>query len=162
MGALAALCLAVPAAQATAPHARRRSAALAAFGSHMDHEMDIAGPDSGAYIEDLTTGQVLFSERARTLRAPASIEKLYTATAALELLGPDARLQTTVLGTGHIGLDGVWEGSLYLRGGGDPTFGSSSFIRTPLRGPRRFGADARPGTGFEPGDQAGRGPDRGG
>jgi len=32
------------------------------------------------------------------------------------------------LGSGHMGLDGRWEGDLYLRGGGDPTFGSASFV----------------------------------
>ena len=100
----------------------------------MNHEMGLAGPDSGAYVDDLTTGRVLFSERAEALHPPASIEKLYTATAALELLGPDARLQTTVLGTGHLGFDGLWEGNLYLRGGGDPTFGNSSFIRSRYGG----------------------------
>jgi len=56
------------------------------------------------------------------------VEKLYTATTALELLGPTATLSTTVLGSGHLGANGRWEGNLYLRGGGDPTFGSSAFI----------------------------------
>ena len=41
-------------------------------------------------------------------------------------LGPDARLHTTVLGVGHLGPGGVWHGSLYLKGGGDPTFGDGS------------------------------------
>jgi serine-type D-Ala-D-Ala carboxypeptidase/endopeptidase (penicillin-binding protein 4) len=100
----------------------------------MNHEMNLAGPDSGAYVEDLTTRQVLFSVRAQALHPPASVEKLYTATAVLQLFGPDARLQTTVLGTGHLGFDGVWEGNLYLRGGGDPTFGSSSFIQAHYGG----------------------------
>jgi D-alanyl-D-alanine carboxypeptidase/D-alanyl-D-alanine-endopeptidase (penicillin-binding protein 4) len=100
----------------------------AALQSHMTHELTLAGPLSGGYVEDLSTKTVLFSERAEALRAPASVEKLYTATTALERLGPDARLETTVLGTGHLAAGGVWEGNLYLRGGGDPTFGTSAFI----------------------------------
>jgi D-alanyl-D-alanine carboxypeptidase/D-alanyl-D-alanine-endopeptidase (penicillin-binding protein 4) len=100
----------------------------------MSHEMNLAGPDSGAYVEDLSTSQVLFSERAQTLHPPASVEKLYTATVALQLLGSEARLQTSVLGTGQMGPEGVWEGNLYLRGGGDPTFGSSSFIGSHYEG----------------------------
>ena len=36
----------------------------------------------------------------RTLRPPASVEKLYTATTALALMGPAARLSTTVYGVG--------------------------------------------------------------
>ena len=71
---------------------------------------------------------MLFSERASTMRPPASVEKLYTATALLERLGPEYRLSTTVYGAGHLAPGGVWEGSLYLHGGGDPTFGSSAFV----------------------------------
>jgi D-alanyl-D-alanine carboxypeptidase/D-alanyl-D-alanine-endopeptidase (penicillin-binding protein 4) len=43
-------------------------------------------------------------------------------------LGPDARLHTTLLGTGRL-VRGTWHGNLYLRGGGDPTFGDSGFNR---------------------------------
>jgi D-alanyl-D-alanine carboxypeptidase/D-alanyl-D-alanine-endopeptidase (penicillin-binding protein 4) len=49
--------------------------------------------------------------------------------AALKKLGPDATLPTTVLGAGHLAPDGVWHGSLYLKGGGDPTFGDGAFNR---------------------------------
>ena len=100
----------------------------AALGSELSREMRIAGPLSGAYVYDLTTGQTLFSLRADDQRPPASVEKLYTSTTALELLGAGARLDTDVLGTGSLAPDGTWHGNLYLRGGGDPTFGSASFI----------------------------------
>jgi D-alanyl-D-alanine carboxypeptidase/D-alanyl-D-alanine-endopeptidase (penicillin-binding protein 4) len=79
-------------------------------------------------VYDLSNKQVLFSSQPTVRRPPASVEKLYTATTALELMGPDARLETQVLGVGHL-VGGVWEGDLYLHGGGDPSFGSSSFIR---------------------------------
>ncbi len=105
------------------------AATAAALQGHMAHELTLAGAQSGAYVYDLSTGQALFSERAQQRRAPASVEKLYTATTALERMGPTAQLETTVLGTGHLAPGGVWEGNLYLRGGGDPTFGSESFIR---------------------------------
>jgi D-alanyl-D-alanine carboxypeptidase/D-alanyl-D-alanine-endopeptidase (penicillin-binding protein 4) len=68
------------------------------------------------------------------MRPPASVEKLYTATTALERLGPTARLQTTVVGAGRLAPGGIWEGDLYLRGGGDPTFGDSSFIASHYGG----------------------------
>jgi len=97
-------------------------------------QLALAGPHDGAYVYDLTAKQALFSERAQTMRPPASVEKLYTATTALELMGPEARLYTTVYGVGHMAAGGVWEGSLYLRGGGDPTFGSSAFIDSHYRG----------------------------
>ena len=60
-------------------------------------------------------------------RPPASVEKLYTTIAAVGKLGAAARLHTVVVGTGHLGPGGVWHGNLYLRGGGDPTFGDGTF-----------------------------------
>jgi D-alanyl-D-alanine carboxypeptidase/D-alanyl-D-alanine-endopeptidase (penicillin-binding protein 4) len=104
------------------------SSAQIALSARLSHELSAAGSQSGAYAYDLTTGTPLFAERAEIERPPASVEKLYTSTTALELMGPAATLSTSVLGVGHLGAGGVWDGSLYLRGGGDPTFGSSSFI----------------------------------
>jgi D-alanyl-D-alanine carboxypeptidase/D-alanyl-D-alanine-endopeptidase (penicillin-binding protein 4) len=104
------------------------SGTLTALQSDLSHQLRIAGAHSSAYVYDLTTRQPLFSARATTRRPPASVEKLYTATTALERLGPTARLSTTVLGTGQLGPNGVWEGDLYLHGGGDPTFGDTAFI----------------------------------
>jgi D-alanyl-D-alanine carboxypeptidase/D-alanyl-D-alanine-endopeptidase (penicillin-binding protein 4) len=103
-------------------------AAGASLQSDLATQIARAGPHDGAYVYDLSTHTTLFSQRATVARAPASVEKLYTATAALRLLGSGARLTTSVLGSGHMGPGGVWEGNLYLRGGGDPTFGSSGFI----------------------------------
>jgi len=108
--------------------------AQSSLSSQLSHELTIAGPQSGAYVFDLTTATPLFSERAESPRPPASVEKLYTATTALELMGPEATLSTTVLGTGHPGANGRWEGNLYLHGGGDPTFGSASFVASHYGG----------------------------
>lgn len=88
-----------------------------------------AGGISGGYVLDTTTGRTLASVRADTLRIPASVEKLYTTSTALLRFGPTATLQTTVLGDGELDDAGVWQGDLYLRGGGDPTFGSVAFTR---------------------------------
>ena len=110
------------------------AATTAALQQHMAHELDLAGTRSGAYVYDMTTGKALFAERDTQRHPPASVEKLYTAVAALERMGPTAQLETTVLGTGHLAAGGVWQGDLYLRGGGDPTFGSSAFIRSRYGG----------------------------
>ncbi|MDQ6811578.1 MAG: D-alanyl-D-alanine carboxypeptidase/D-alanyl-D-alanine-endopeptidase, partial [Actinomycetota bacterium] len=95
----------------------------------LSQQLALAGPFSSAYVYDLTAKQPMFSVRATAMRAPASVEKLYTAATILARMGPEARLPTRVLGAGHLAPAGVWEGSLYLRGGGDPTFGSTQFIR---------------------------------
>lgn len=99
----------------------------------LSQELARAGRDTGAYVLDLTTGAPVYALRDRTKRPPASVEKLFTSVAALRELGPDMRLQTTVRGRGWLG-DGVWHGNLYLRGGGDPTFGSTSFDRLYQQG----------------------------
>jgi D-alanyl-D-alanine carboxypeptidase/D-alanyl-D-alanine-endopeptidase (penicillin-binding protein 4) len=88
-----------------------------------------SGPQVGLVVEDLAGGQSLYAAGANVARPPASVEKLYTTTAALDLLGPNATLQTTVLGTGALKRGGVWHGNLYLRGGGDPTLGDGSWNR---------------------------------
>lgn len=98
------------------------------LSAELEHQLTLAGSQSGAYVYDLTRNTPLFALRSNVVRAPASVEKLYTATTALELMGPAATLKTTVLGSGHLGPRGRWEGNLYLHGGGDPTFGSPSFI----------------------------------
>ncbi|MGN6169531.1 MAG: D-alanyl-D-alanine carboxypeptidase/D-alanyl-D-alanine endopeptidase [Solirubrobacteraceae bacterium] len=84
---------------------------------------------SGAVVYDLTDHVVLFALRPRVARWPASVEKLYSTVAILRDLGLHTRLQTVVLGSGHLARGGVWDGDLYLRGGGDPTFGDGSFNR---------------------------------
>jgi serine-type D-Ala-D-Ala carboxypeptidase/endopeptidase (penicillin-binding protein 4) len=107
---------------------------LAGLQADVGHQLALAGSLSGAYVYDVTAKQALFSERAATFRPPASVEKLFTSVTALERMGTSARLSTTVLGTGQLGANGVWDGSLYLHGGGDPTFGSTSFIRAHYGG----------------------------
>ncbi|MGD0454954.1 MAG: D-alanyl-D-alanine carboxypeptidase/D-alanyl-D-alanine-endopeptidase [Solirubrobacteraceae bacterium] len=111
-----------------APSAASAQDGLVELQADLSHQLALAGSADGAYVYDLTAKQAVFSERATAMRPPASVEKLYTATAALDLMGASTRLATTVLGVGHMAPGGVWEGSLYLRGGGDPTFGSTSFI----------------------------------
>jgi serine-type D-Ala-D-Ala carboxypeptidase/endopeptidase (penicillin-binding protein 4) len=107
---------------------------LAGLQSDLTHQMQLSGSRSSAYVYDLSAKQALFASRDTVQRPPASVEKLYTATTALQRLGSTARLSTTVLGAGQLNAEGVWEGDLYLHGGGDPTFGDSSFIRSHYGG----------------------------
>jgi serine-type D-Ala-D-Ala carboxypeptidase/endopeptidase (penicillin-binding protein 4) len=132
LGLLAACSIAVGV--AATPATARAATSLASVQSDLAHQLKIAGSGSSAYVYDISAKQPLFAERDTTMRPPASVEKLYTATSALQRLGSTAQLQTTVLGTGRLGAGGVWEGDIYLRGGGDPTFGDSSFIRSHYGG----------------------------
>jgi serine-type D-Ala-D-Ala carboxypeptidase/endopeptidase (penicillin-binding protein 4) len=117
-----------------APSAASAQDGLAELQADLSHQLALAGSADGAYVYDLTAKQAVFAERATAMRPPASVEKLYTATTALEQMGASTRLATTVFGVGHLAPGGVWEGSLYLRGGGDPTFGSTSFIHSHYGG----------------------------
>ena len=75
---------------------------------------------TGALAIDVRTGTVLYALHPDRALVPASNEKLPTTYAALKQLGPSYRFRTQVLGTGE--QDGaVWNGNLFLRGGGDPT-----------------------------------------
>ena len=99
----------------------------------MTKAMSQAGPQSGALVYDLDAQTELFGLRPTVKRPPASVEKLWTTAALMDKLGPNARLHTTVLGTGSL-RHGVWHGNLYLRGGGDPTFGDPTFNRVWMLG----------------------------
>jgi D-alanyl-D-alanine carboxypeptidase/D-alanyl-D-alanine-endopeptidase (penicillin-binding protein 4) len=105
------------------------ASALEKLDKTMSGAMRSLGPHSGAYVYDLDTGQVLFDVDGAVPRYPASVEKLYTLSTALALFGPGGTLQTGVYGTGTLGPGGVWDGNLYLKGGGDPTFGDARFIK---------------------------------
>jgi serine-type D-Ala-D-Ala carboxypeptidase/endopeptidase (penicillin-binding protein 4) len=94
--------------------------------SGLNRGMRQAGSYSGAEVVDLTTGQSLYAHNANTGRLPASVEKLYTTTTALQRFGAEGTLTTAVLGQGQ--MEGsTYVGTLYLRGGGDPTFGAAGF-----------------------------------
>ncbi|MBO9644783.1 MAG: D-alanyl-D-alanine carboxypeptidase, partial [Pseudacidovorax sp.] len=58
--------------------------------------------------------------RAQELVNPASVMKLVTTYAALDLLGPAYTWSTPVYADGAV-VDGTLQGNLYLRGQGDPT-----------------------------------------
>ncbi|MFW5960776.1 MAG: D-alanyl-D-alanine carboxypeptidase/D-alanyl-D-alanine-endopeptidase [Chitinivibrionales bacterium] len=54
---------------------------------------------------------------------PASVQKLITGCAALEILGSEYRFKTRVMYDGSFNIDtGVLDGNLYIKGGGDPGF----------------------------------------
>jgi D-alanyl-D-alanine carboxypeptidase/D-alanyl-D-alanine-endopeptidase (penicillin-binding protein 4) len=122
----AALSLAVPGADAAT------GSAQGSLTRSLNSGMRQAGGSSGAYVVDLTTGQTLYSHKARAPRLPASVEKLYTTSTALIKFGPASRLETSVLGKGTMN-GSTFDGTLYLRGGGDPTFGTAGFDRQNYR-----------------------------
>jgi D-alanyl-D-alanine carboxypeptidase/D-alanyl-D-alanine-endopeptidase (penicillin-binding protein 4) len=82
-------------------------------------DFGFAPDDFGYLVVDLADGRVVAALNADEPFMPASVCKVPTAAAALDILGPDHRFQTTVLIDGEV-VDGVLDGVLTLRGGGDP------------------------------------------
>ena len=109
------------------------SSADRALERTLNANMRAAGPASGAYVLNTADRATLFKWKSDTPRVLASNAKLITAAAVLDALGPDETLPTVVLGDGTKAADGTWQGDLYLRGGGDPTFGSAPFVRRNYR-----------------------------
>ncbi len=70
-------------------------------------------------VQDVTKSRPLFAQRPDRPRNPASVIKLVTTFAALELLGPDYRWRTDAYLGGSLD-DGVLHGDLILKGRGDP------------------------------------------
>jgi D-alanyl-D-alanine carboxypeptidase/D-alanyl-D-alanine-endopeptidase (penicillin-binding protein 4) len=74
-----------------------------------------------AMVVSLTKGDTLYKHDVDALVGPASTMKMYTSAIALERFGPDHVFKTPVLADGVLDSSGVFRGSLYLRGVGDPS-----------------------------------------
>ncbi len=77
-------------------------------------------------VSDAVTGTINYEMNGETLMIPASVLKLVTSAAALEILGADYRFQTRLGYRGKIE-NGILQGDLVVIGGGDPALGSEYF-----------------------------------
>lgn len=75
----------------------------------------------GVEVLSLDSGQVLFARNPHQAFLPASNAKLFTVAMALQELGPERRLRTSLYAAARPGPDGVLAGDLVLYGRGDPT-----------------------------------------
>jgi len=75
----------------------------------------------GIQVVSLDTGRVLFEHNAGKYFLPASNVKLFTAAMALQELGPDLRIRTSLYGIAAPDAGGIVPGDLVLYGRGDPT-----------------------------------------
>ena len=85
-----------------------------------------------AYVQRVDADRPTLAVDADQPRIPASVTKLITSIAALDLLGPDHRWHTDVLIDGHV-QNGRLQGNLYIKGYGDPYLTSEDYaglIRT--------------------------------
>ena len=105
-----------------------QAAGPAATEARLEREMRTAGSGSSALVVDVDSGETVFARAPNAVRVPASVNKLHTTAATLMRLGPEATLTTDVL-LDRPAIGGVVTGNLYLRGGGDFTFGPAQTRR---------------------------------
>lgn len=82
-------------------------------------------PVSNLGIVVADTNTVFFQLNAHKSFNPASLTKIFTASALLDLLPPSLKFKTEFL-SDHTVSDSILKGNLYLKGGGDPSFVSES------------------------------------
>src|SRR5207237_6039462 len=74
-------------------------------------------------VADAATGNIIYSTNEQMGLMPASNMKVFTAIAALDILGEDYRFKTEIGYCGKI-MDSILYGNLFMVGYGDPTTGS--------------------------------------
>jgi serine-type D-Ala-D-Ala carboxypeptidase/endopeptidase (penicillin-binding protein 4) len=126
--------LAAAAAVTFAPQTALGAENSARLKRKLNAAMDQASASSGAYVYDLSDRDGLFSRQATRRRILASNTKLFTTAATLNKFGSAGRFTTEVMGDRAPNSNGVVRGDLYLVGGGDPSFGSTSFAERAYGG----------------------------
>ncbi|WP_462425110.1 D-alanyl-D-alanine carboxypeptidase/D-alanyl-D-alanine-endopeptidase [Fusobacterium sp. THCT13E1] len=87
--------------------------------------------DLSFYAVDLKMGKVVAAHREKSALVPASVMKIVTSAAALEVMGGDKTFETKLMYEGKIDKAGLLKGDLYIQGGGDPTLGSDGISAAP-------------------------------
>src|SRR5262252_10603273 len=90
------------------------------LSAHLDqHKFDAAL--WGVKVVSLDSGKVIFEQNSQKLFSPASNSKLYTIALALDRLGADYRIKTSLYAAGQPDKAGMLKGDLLVYGRGDPT-----------------------------------------
>ncbi len=99
------------------------------------NQPDIARGFWGVEAVSLSTGKTLFTYNGDKLFTPASNTKLFTTAAALALIGPDYRFNTTVESNGTLDKYGRLTGDVVLVGRGDPNLSGRNlpYVAGPQR-----------------------------
>ncbi|MEQ9460752.1 MAG: D-alanyl-D-alanine carboxypeptidase/D-alanyl-D-alanine-endopeptidase [Phycisphaeraceae bacterium] len=78
-------------------------------------------------VVDVAGREVILARNAQRAMAPASVLKVVTSAAGLARLGPEYTWKTHLQTVGTVNDQGVLDGTLILKGSGDPTLGSWRF-----------------------------------
>lgn len=107
----------------TAPAGSAPPAAPTDLRAQLDAVAAVSPADSCLSVR--IDGEAPYDHRGDAPVAPASTEKLFTATVALDVLGGDATYRTSVVGSAPV--DGIVDGDLTVVGGGDPVLVTDAY-----------------------------------
>lgn len=88
----------------------------------------IAQNSVAVFVQAVEASSPMISHNADKSFNPASVMKLVTTNAALEVLSPNYRWKTEIYRDGHVS-NGVLDGNLIIKGYGDPSFKAQEFWR---------------------------------
>lgn len=90
--------------------------------------VSLANASVSLCVANESDGKIIIDYNSNVSLTPASVMKLITSAAALELLGPEHTFTTSLGYTGSISkLFGRLKGDIIIKGGGDPALGSRYF-----------------------------------
>jgi len=105
----------------------------------VDAAPSFQGSQFSLVVRDAGNGEPVYERNSNQRLIPASTLKLLISAAALDILGPHFRFITSVHIVGSV-KNGILQGSLYLRGTGDPTIQANEYTglvaEVSLRGTR--------------------------
>ena len=113
----------------TSSFAQNASARIENAYKQFEADSQLRHAISSLYVINAKTGDVVFDKNSQIGLAPASTQKIITATTAFELLGRNYGYKTLFFLNGKIKKDTL-NGDLIIKGSGDPTFGSPRFSNT--------------------------------
>ena len=95
--------------------------------NRLNHSKSFAHAQWSISVMDCKDGKQIAELNSSMSLMPASALKALTCAAAIELLGKDFRFETNLEYDGVIDTSKTLHGNIYIRGGGDPTFGCNRF-----------------------------------
>jgi D-alanyl-D-alanine carboxypeptidase/D-alanyl-D-alanine-endopeptidase (penicillin-binding protein 4) len=119
------LCLSLLILQSTLPGVAFSQGLPAAVKQKLQ-QLAIPETATGVYVQEIGKNQPMVAVNADAAMNPASVMKLLTTYAGLELLGPAYTWPTMLYANGKI-IDGVLHGDLIIKGYGDPKLDLENF-----------------------------------
>jgi len=95
-----------------------------------DSLLKLKGSVVSGYVINTNTKEIIAAVNQEYRMTPASLSKIFTSSAALNLLGPNYKFTTGISISSDNISDGILKGDVIITGGGDPTLGSKYFAGT--------------------------------